>query len=85
MQRAEGWNAPAFLAWRNRPPEEVERDPRFIAHKCAFNRDMLLRMAARPHECRRSRTEALEMVRQVGLEEFAAFFGETIEHAGRPN
>jgi hypothetical protein len=38
-------DAIAFHTWHNRPLEDVERDPRFIAHKCAFDRDMILRMA----------------------------------------
>jgi hypothetical protein len=78
-------NVIASHAWRGWPPEDVERDPRFIAHKCAFNRGMVPRMAVRHDEWRRSRTEPLEIVKQLGSEEFAAFFGETIEYAGKPN
>lgn len=85
MQIAGDCNVAAFQAWQNRPPEEVERDPRFIAHKCAFNRNMLLRTKDGHCEPRRSRTEALGTVRQIGFEEYAAFFGETIEYAGKPN
>ena len=85
MQIAGDCNLTSFRAWQNRPAEEIERDPRFIAHKCAFNRNMLLRTTDGLHAPRRSRTGALEMVRQVGFEEHAAFFGETIEYAGKPN
>jgi hypothetical protein len=85
MQITQDWNAIAFHAWRGWPPEEVERDPRFIAHKCAFNRDMVLRMTNMHSERHRSRAEALEIVRQVNFEEFAAFFGETLKYAGKPN
>jgi hypothetical protein len=85
MRITQDWNATALHAWRGWPPEEVESDPRFIAHKCAFNRGMIPRMATRHDEWRRSGTEALKIVGQICSEEFAAFFGETIECAGKPN
>ena len=85
VQVAGDCNVTAFRAWQDRPAEEIERDPRFIAHKCAFNRNMLLRTKEGRSEPRRSRTEALETVRQIGFEEYAAFFGETMEYAGKPN
>ena len=85
VQIAEDCNKIALQEWQNRPPADIERDPRFIAHKCAFNRNMLLRTAHRPDEPRRTTTEALETVRQIGFEEYAAFFGETVEYAGKLN
>jgi hypothetical protein len=85
MQIAGECNVAAFRTWQNRPAEEIERDPRFIAHKCAFNRNMLLRTKDAHSEPRRSRTGALETVRQIAFEEYAAFFGETMEYAGKPN
>jgi hypothetical protein len=78
-------NAVALRAWQNRPPEEIERDPRFLAHKCAFNRNMLLGTTHCPDEPRRPGIAARETVRQVCFEQYAAFFGETIEYAGRLN
>ena len=34
-------------AWRDRPVEEVARDPRFIAHRCGFDRTMIEIMHSR--------------------------------------
>ena len=79
-----GQGATVIDAWRNRPPEQVERDPRFIAHKCAFDHDMILRMA-RPTEWKRPRAEALEIVKDIGFEAFELLFGEKIEDEGEPN
>jgi hypothetical protein len=38
------------LAWRQRPVEDVLRDPRFIAHKCGFDSQMILYIASRAVE-----------------------------------
>ena len=32
-------------AWRERPVEDVRCDPRFIAHRCGFDSQMILHMA----------------------------------------
>ncbi len=33
--------------WRTRSVEDVERDPRFIAHRCGFDREMILYIASK--------------------------------------
>lgn len=33
--------------WKSLPLEDVNRDPRFIAHKCAFDRRMILHISAK--------------------------------------
>ena len=36
--------------WRTRPVEDIERDPRFIAHRCGFDREMILYIASKDVE-----------------------------------
>lgn len=67
------------------PRERVERDPRFIAHKCAFNRGIVPGMARSHTEWCRSRTAALDLVEQIRFEEYAAFFGEPTGCRAKPN
>jgi len=74
------------LSWQSRPPEDVELDPRFIAHKCAFDRDMVTRMGRREAEWRRSRAETLEIIKLIGFQDCRLLFGDKIDHDGdRPN
>jgi hypothetical protein len=78
-------NVAALNTWRMRSLEEVECDPRFIAHRCAFSRDMAQRTTGNPSEWSLPGTEALGNVGEVNVEEFLAFFGETMEDYGGPN
>ena len=68
--------------WRGKPREKVERDPRFIAHKCAFDRGMVV-ATARNERC--GSLTAPEIVEQIRFEEYAAFFGEPTDYHARPN
>jgi hypothetical protein len=42
---ASGDDVARSQAWRERPVEDVRCDPRFIAHKCGFDSQMMLHMA----------------------------------------
>jgi hypothetical protein len=78
-------DAMTFPVWHGQTREEVERDPRFIAHQCAFNRGRVPGIAGSHNEWRCSRTAALEMVEQIRFEEYAAFLGEPTEYYAKPN
>ena len=70
--------------WRGQERDVVERDPRFIAHRCAFNRGMVSGIATSSGWCH-SRPEALGAVELMRFEEFAAFLGQPTECHARPN
>jgi len=61
--------------WRGQAREDVERDPRFIAHRCAFNRGMVSGMAT-SNGGRHSVTAVLDEIERIRFEEFAAFLGQ---------
>lgn len=70
--------------WRGKKREDVECDPRFIAHRCAFNRGMVSGMATGNGWCH-SQPAALKEVERVRFEEFAAFLGQPTECHAKPN
>jgi len=61
--------------WRGQEREDVERDPRFIAHRCAFNRGMVSGNPA-GDGWRHSVAAALGEIERIRFEEFAAFLGQ---------
>jgi hypothetical protein len=71
--------------WRGQEREDLERDPRFIAHRCAFNRGLVPEMAGIAHESRLSQVAALAAVERIRFEEFAAFLGQPTESCTKPN
>ena len=71
--------------WRGQDRDVVERDPRFIAHRCAFNRGMVPEIARNYSEWCCSRCAALEAAERIRFEEFAAFLGQSAESSAKPN
>jgi hypothetical protein len=71
--------------WRGQERPDVERDPRFIAHRCAFNRGMVSGTTGAANAWHRSQSAALEEVERVRFEEFAAFLGQPTECHAKPN